>query len=266
MTPEERPTDMSAEDSVGDENAEMLADDTDADAGNEKKLASDLPQEASVHPAGETAKPTTRKNGSKQESGVEFDIGKEVYEWAGALVNAIVTVVLIFAFVCGVFRVDGRSMLPTLEDEQYMLVSRLFYTPKTGDIVIFSKMDGHFINPLTGRESPLVKRVIGVEGDTVRIDYNENAVYVNDVKLDESYLASQLKMHPLGYEGITMQDMGDGRVFEHIVSEGCVFVMGDNRNDSRDSRDIDVQEVDRRYILGRLLLRITPLSKFGPVK
>ena len=202
-----------------------------------------------------------RVAGAKKNPNVRFDIGREAFEWSGAMVNAIVTIVLLFAFVCGVFRVDGTSMFPTLVNDEYMLISRLFYTPKAGDIVVFSKMDGHFINHETGRESPLVKRVIGAPGDSVKIDYTENAIYVNGEKLDEAYLAPGLVMNPPFYPGYQSPE-----VVELTVSPGCVFVCGDNRNASRDSRDpIVVGEIDQRYILGRLLLRIYPLNKFGPV-
>ena len=205
---------------------------------------------------------------SKKKNNVEFDVGRELFDWAGAMVNAIVTVVLIFAFVCGVFRVDGPSMLPTLHNGEFMLVSRLFYTPKAGDIVVFSKMDGHFIDEKTGRESPLVKRVVGVGGDTLRIDYNENAIYVKSEgdsdfhKLNQDYLPSDLVMNPKAYESGYISPL----VQEVIISPGCVFVCGDNRNNSLDSRDLNtIGEVDQRYILGRVLLRLTPLSRFGPV-
>lgn len=207
--------------------------------------------------------PSKRVAGAKKNPNVEFDIGREAFEWSGAMVNAIVTVVLLFAFVCGVFRVEGDSMTPTLIEDEFMVVSRLFYTPKTGDIVVFSKMDGKIIDPNTGRESPLVKRVIGVPGDTVKIDYTENAVYVNGNKLDEPYLRPLLEMRPLYYSHSAYQTPD---VTETVVSPGCVFVVGDNRNHSRDSRDPSIGEIDQRYILGRLLLRVYPLGKFGPVR
>jgi signal peptidase I len=150
-------------------------------------------------------------------------------------------------------------MDPTLHDGEMMLISRLFYTPKPGDIVVFSKMgyyNGHggYIDEKTGRESPLVKRVIAVGGDTVRIDYDENAVYVNKIKLDEDYLPDGLQMIARG-----------ASEFETDVSPGCVFVLGDNRNNSEDSRVMWIGEVDTRYILGRLLLRVAPLNRFGTV-
>lgn len=145
-----------------------------------------------------------------------------------------------------------------------MLISRLFYTPKVGDIVVFSKMDGEFIDKKTGRESALVKRVIGTPGDNVKIDYIENAVYVNGEKLDEPYLAPNTTMRPPYYSESGYQSPD---VMEVTVSPGCVFVVGDNRNVSWDSRDpYKVGEVDQRYILGRLLLRVYPLNKFGPVR
>jgi signal peptidase I len=187
-----------------------------------------------------------------------LDLGKELYEWSGTFVAAFVAVVLILSFAAGIFTVKQSSMEPTLREGETMLVSRLFYKPKSGDIVVFSKMgnypgrESEYSDPATGRERPLVKRVIAVGGDTVRIDYSANSIYVNEVKLDEDYLPDSLVMRGRGES-------------EYNVSPGCVFVLGDNRNNSQDSRSDWIGEIDTRYILGRLVLRIFPLNKLGIV-
>ncbi len=178
----------------------------------------------------------------------------ELYCWAGSIMSAILAVVLLFAFVVRMYPVKGRSMLDTLHDGERLVVSRLFYTPSRGDIVILFK-DGleDAYDSETGMYSPLVKRVIAIAGDTVEYDSENGRMLVNGAALDEPYILQPMRR---------MGDM-DGR---KTVPAGCVFVMGDNRNDSLDSRYSRVGFVDEREILGRTLFRLVPLSKFGAVK
>ena len=184
-----------------------------------------------------------------------FDLRVEVYDWAQALVGAVVFVVLLFALALSMFSVDGASMDPTLHDKQRLLISNWFYTPASGDIIMFTKKGVHVTGADPDRDAPLVKRVIAVEGQTVRIDVDAGTVYVDGQALDEPYTAEALRSRgdwlPAG---------------EVVVPEGHVFVLGDNRNASSDSRSSMIGMVDRRYILGRVLLRILPFDKFGTVR
>ena len=159
------------------------------------------------------------------------DPGRELFDWAESLVPALVFVVLLFVFAVRLIGVDGDSMLPTLQSRNYLIVSDLFYDPSPGDIVVMTK-EGFLINKY-GREDSFVKRIIAVEGQTVDIDYDA------------------------GIRG----DMQ----FPQTVPEGCVFVLGDNRNGSTDSRYTSVGMIDERYIVGRVLLRILPIREFGAV-
>lgn len=168
----------------------------------------------------------------------------EFYDWGEALVVSLTVVILVFVFLVRLIGVDGHSMEQTLHHQDQILMSNLFYTPKKGDIVVLTKksfMDG-----------PIVKRVIATEGDTVNVNYDTGEVSVNGEILEEPYIN----------EPVSRRNVGDVQ-FPAVVPEGCVFVMGDNRNHSTDSRFSDVGMVDRRCILGHVLLRIFPFDRIG---
>jgi signal peptidase I len=168
----------------------------------------------------------------------------EIYDWLQCIVYALVVCVLVFVFFFRTIDVVGHSMEPTLQEGDKLIVSNLFYTPKYGDIVVLRKE--------SFGEQAIVKRVIATEGQTVDIDFEQGIVYVDGVALDEPYIAEKTT-RPLDFTG------------EVTVPEGCVFVMGDNRNKSNDSRDDKIGMVDVRYIIGRELIRVFPLSSFGLV-
>ncbi|MBR5381437.1 MAG: signal peptidase I [Oscillospiraceae bacterium] len=163
----------------------------------------------------------------------------ELYDWVQCIVEVLIIGVLCFMFLFRVIGVDGSSMVPTLRDKDQLVVSRLFYTPKQGDIVVF-QTDAF-------GDSALVKRIIATEGQSVDIDFSEGVVYVDDVPLDEPYTAE------LTYT----RENFDGRV---TVPEGCLFVMGDNRNASTDSRSTRVGMVDTRSVIGKVYLIAFPGS------
>ena len=167
----------------------------------------------------------------------------EVYDWIQSILYALVICVLLFVFALRMVNVDGSSMLPTLENGDRVLVSNLFYTPKQGDIVVLRK-DAFLYEPI-------VKRVIAVEGQRIDFDFDKGIVMVDGVVLDEPYIRE------LRFTRITCP-------VTVTVPEGCVFVMGDNRNESTDSRLYEVVGcVDTRYIQGRVYLTLFPLKNFG---
>lgn len=174
----------------------------------------------------------------------ESSFRSELFEWAQNIAIILTVVVLTFIFLFRVIGVEGDSMKPTLHNRDWMVISNLFYQPKQGDIVVLTKRQ--FM------EQPIVKRVIAVGGQTVDIDFDTGEVTVDGVVLDEPYIAE--KTH-------RQYDVS----FPAKVPENCIFVMGDNRNHSSDSRVSTLGMVDKRYILGRLLIRIFPLNQFGPV-
>ena len=171
--------------------------------------------------------------------------GQNLLEWYEALISAALVLVLIFSFFFHIIQVDGSSMVPTLVNGDKLIVWGAGYTPQRGDVVI--------VDSYTSYGKPLVKRVIAKGGDTVSIDYATGTVAVNGEVLQEDYIAEPTY---LGYD-VT---------FPYTVPEGTVFVMGDNRNQSLDSRSTYVGCIDERDILGRVLLCFMPFTDFGVVK
>ena len=166
--------------------------------------------------------------------------GRDLYEWVQSLVGSVLVVVAIFTFVIRMMGVDGHSMLNTLQHGDRLLVvnSMLYHDYKYGDIVILRK-DGVF------DDDPIVKRVIAVEGQTVDIDFAEGIVYVDGEALEEDYIREPTYT-------------AEGTEFPLTVPEGSVFVMGDNRNGSSDSRDYRLGTVDTRYVIGKAAVLIFP--------
>ena len=181
----------------------------------------------------------------KQQQSAPAVRGQGILEWYEALISAALVLVLIFSFFFRIIQVDGSSMVPTLVNGDKLIVWGAGYTPQRGDVVI--------VDSYTSYGKPLVKRVIAKGGDTISIDYDSGMVMVNGEVLQEDYIAEPTY---LGYD-VT---------FPYTVPEGTVFVMGDNRNQSLDSRSTYVGCIDERDILGRVLLCFMPFTDFGVVK
>ena len=166
--------------------------------------------------------------------------GRDLYEWVQSLVGSVLVVVAIFTFVIRMMGVDGHSMLNTLQHGDRLLVvnSMLYHDYKYGDIVILRK-NGVF------DDDPIVKRVIAVEGQTVDIDFTEGIVYVDGEALEEDYIREPTYT-------------AEGTEFPLTVPDGSIFVMGDNRNGSSDSRDYRLGTVDTRYVIGKAAFLIFP--------
>ena len=192
-------------------------------------------------------------NEKPQEEGEPRRPGAELYEWLQLFLGCVVAAVVLFNCVARLTRVDGDSMNNTLRDGEIMLIWSLGYTPGQGDIVVLNKTPvllSHWTEPRA-----IVKRVIATGGQTVDIDYAAGKVYVDGQPLDEPYIPEEMYL-PFGP---TMQ----GTHWE--VPEGSIFVMGDNRNNSTDSRDVQLGPIDTDYILGKAVLALWPASCFGTV-
>ena len=132
-----------------------------------------------------------------------------------------------------------------------LLVWSLGYEPKQGDIVVLNKTTVEHLGGVA-----IVKRVIATGGQTVDIDYESNSVYVDGVLLDEPYIREPM-------DDITADPNRAQTHFE--VPEGEIFVMGDNRNNSDDSRDIRIGSIDEDYILGKAVFSLLPFDTIGPL-
>lgn len=166
---------------------------------------------------------------------------REILDWVKAIVTAIVVVFLIKTFLFDVLAIDGISMQPTLHDKERVFVNIIeyrLYKPKQQDIIVFT--------PSIEKNAYYIKRVIGVPGDVVRI--NDGKVYVNDIELNETYLTKGT----VTKGNLTIK-----------VPEDNVFVLGDNRGASEDSRDPRLGPIPYQSIKGHAVYRVFPFNKMN---
>ena len=175
----------------------------------------------------------------------ELTVKAELFDWLQSIVFAIIACVLLFMFVARVVTVDGSSMNPTLLHGDKLIVSNLSKNYEQGDVVVLVAPE--FM------DEPLIKRVIATEKQLVEINFDKGIVKVDGEELYEPYIA-ELTNDAQDYDGPIE------------VPEGCVFVMGDNRNHSTDSRTEEIGCVDTRYILGKAYFTMFPLKSFGAVQ
>ena len=185
-------------------------------------------------------KPLYTKGGEEEKTEKVADPAKNILDYLHDFVTLLSAVLLVLLLLLRVVVVSGPSMKNTLIDGDYIiLLSNVFYSdPSYGDVVVASKesfKDGE----------PIIKRIIATEGQTVDIDFNAGIVYVDGVALEEPYT-------------LTDTNLQEGIQFPLTVEKGCVFVMGDNRNESKDSRNPEIGQIDRREILGKAAFLIFP--------
>lgn len=215
----------------------------DKEFGLEEELASAETGEASV------------KNTKKSRR-----FAAEIIDWFETVITSISAIIIIFAVFTRLSTVDGSSMLPTLHDTERLLITDFMYTPQRNDIVVL--WTDNLYNELTDKwGKAIVKRIVGLPGDTIELDTSTGSVYRNGEKLAHEMTDGILYEdgHAINDYTAVSWDM-DGAV---TVPEGYVFVMGDNRNDSVDSRDKRVGLVDMNNIIGKAYLRVAPFDRFG---
>lgn len=164
---------------------------------------------------------------------------KFIYSWMDSVIYALVAILLIFVFLFRIVGVNGESMMPTLNNGDWLAVKAINTQYKRGDIVVVTQPNS--------LNEPLIKRVIAVAGDTIDINFAEGVVKINGEVLNEEYINEPTAR---------MFDVA----FPITVPEGCVFVMGDNRNNSLDSRSTIIGFIDTRYLLGTAEFRFYPLG------
>ena len=178
---------------------------------------------------------------------------QEIFEWLEVSTSAVIVVVILFTLVFRVATIQGDSMKNTLIENDKVVITNLAYTPKQGDIVVISRNVENSITGQAESDEPIIKRVIAVGGQTVDIDFDRGIVYVDGVALEEDYIStSTTKSHEVE--------------FPVYIPKGYIFVLGDNRLESLDSRSTQIGEeglIDSRYVLGHAILRIFPFDKIG---
>ena len=213
---------------------------TDNDATPEEATENITPAEE-VTQANEAAETETFETVEEPSAPEHGSWKKEVVEWVSSIAIALVIALILRNFVFTLVKVDGTSMVPTLQHNERLVVTRLGYTPQFGDIIVFTPRN---------RTEPFIKRVIGMPGQTVVINNQTGDVVVDGVKIDEPYINNQT---------LSAQST-------FTVPEGHVFVMGDNRGNSHDSRAEDVGFVSFESIMGKANLRIWPFNRIGVLK
>lgn len=224
-----------------------------------------------------SASPSEEEQLAEEAAKSGFNLGKEIFEWVYTIAIALVIAFVIKGFIFDVVKVDGRSMYPTLHDNDRLIVTKLGYKPQQGDIIVldstyknrtayynsleastgedynwFKKLANYHNLPKSLKKKYYVKRIIALPGQTINIVNGK--VLVDGEELKEPY-----------YDGVTT--ITDPTVtYPLTVEEGMVFVMGDNRPDSQDSRSAALGQVPIDAIMGKSQLRILPLSSFGLTK
>lgn len=200
----------------------------------------DIPASSEISGMPELETPTPTYSRSRKET----SLGYELYLNVRTLVFVLAALILVFTFVVRIIVVSGSSMENTLQNGDSMLVWCLGYEPKQGDVVVLTQR--------SYQNDSLVKRVIATAGQRVDIDYETSTVYVDGVALQEDYIK----------EAMEIPNYGEG--LNHVtVPEGCIFVMGDNRNDSADSRYPSIGIIDTRSVIGRAVMVVFPFPDFN---
>lgn len=168
-------------------------------------------------------------------------ISQKLVDLVSIFASSIIAIMLLFTFVFRVVGVSGPSMMNTLIDGDWLLVSAFITEPERGDIVIITQ-------PNSFGNEPIVKRVIAVGGDTIDIDFATATVKVNGEAINEPYLGSPTTNDEFAWE------------YPLTLKEGQVFVMGDNRQHSTDSRSNDIGLIEEKYILGQVMVRFAPVN------
>ncbi|MBE6603148.1 MAG: signal peptidase I [Ruminococcaceae bacterium] len=198
----------------------------------------------------------TKKLNSKEQDSQSF--AATLIEYVEVFVFAVIFVILLMTFCVRLCEVDGPSMNKTLSHGEKLIISDFFYKPQTGDIVVFHLSD----SDIEYYNKPIVKRVIATEGQHVKIDYMQKLVYVSDDDIfseDELLDESAYAYYDIG---IFKEAKADKPAEIFTVPEDHLFVMGDNRNNSADSRNVHIGMVNENCVLGKALLRLSPFTVF----
>ncbi len=187
----------------------------------------------------EPKEPVTEPDANEGNATISFFI----YEMARSVLAAFIILLLLMALFLRQVTVDGPSMNDTLHHEERLLVACFQYTPRCGDIVVVTH--GRFL------EEPIIKRVIAVAGQTIEIDNATGDVIIDGVLLKEDYILGATRT------------LVNSTELPLTVPEGYVFVMGDNREHSLDSRSTTIDLIPVENIIGKAVFRWYPIERFG---
>lgn len=179
-------------------------------------------------------------------SSSNYGVITSVFEWVQPLLVALVVVTMLLTFVFRQVTVSGNSMYDTLKNGDRLIITNMFYEPQVGDIVVISHGQNY--------DAALIKRVIALEGQTLSIDFETGDVVVDGVLLNEKYIT-----------GKTIEDPRSPLQVPSVVPEGYVYVMGDNREHSSDSRNSNIGLIKKSDIVGKAQFRIFPFDSFGSI-
>ncbi len=177
-----------------------------------------------------------------------------LYEWFDSILKALIIIIIVLTFFFKVCTVVGDSMNNTLFNNERLVIFNFLYTPKENDVIVFHQ---------TGKlNEPCVKRVIATGNKWVKIDYNTNTLYVSDDDIfDDGDIVDESS-----YAYFDTGRYNSRGTLEIYVPEGYLFVMGDNRNNSTDSRSDMIGLVDEKTVLGKVIYRISPSNRMGIIK
>lgn len=186
------------------------------------------------------------KNNSKMKIAVVNPDGavSGIYDWVRCIIFAIAIVIVCLTFVFRLVDVSGNSMYDTLSSDDKVIVTNFMYTPKNNDIVVISH-GAEYTNPI-------IKRVIATEGQTLEIDYENDRIIVDGIVIEEPYIDGST------FEG----NIGDNEI-PYVIPEGKIFVMGDNREVSMDSRSTKIGLIDVDDVIGKAQIVVFPFDHFG---
>lgn len=192
---------------------------------------------------------------SQEKDSIQKIIFKNLFDILEVFAHSIALMVIVFLFVVKFVTVDGTSMLYTLKDEDKLVIYNLFYTPESNDVIVINYKD---------KNELLVKRVIGVGGDTIKIDFDTWEIWVNGEYLEQPYLNENPEYRKEPMERGHLVDVDSDNCITFTVEEGKVFFLGDNRNHSSDSRVFG--QLDISEILGKVIYRVYPFESAGVIK
>ena len=178
---------------------------------------------------------------------------QNIFEWLEIIVGSVIAVIVIFGLLFRVATIDGPSMQNTLYHGEKIIITNFAYKAKQGDIVVVSRNMENNVENNNDTNGPIIKRVIAVGGQTVDIDFKTGKVSVDGKVLKEDYISTPT------YDEYDVD-------FPVTVPEGCVFVLGDNRGNSLDSRSASIGVngmIDEKYILGHAVFRVFPFERMG---